>query len=75
MHILIQSLRITIFFELKLRITPNFELQLLRIKVYVNDFDFVKLRTVFELTVHVKHEMIRIWQRLDPNFQLSGTSN
>ena len=31
--------------------------------------------TVFELTVHFKHEMIRIWQSLHSNFELSGTSN
>ena len=31
--------------------------------------------TVFELTVHFKHEMIGIWQRFQRNFELSGTSN
>ena len=29
--------------------------------------------TVFELTVHFKHEMIGIWQRFQRNFELSGT--
>ena len=31
--------------------------------------------TVFELTVHFKHEIIGIWQRFQRNFELSGTSN
>ena len=26
---------------------------------------------MFELTVHFKHEMIRIWQRAGPNFELT----
>ena len=29
----------------------------------------------FELTINIKHEMIGIWQRLQTNFELSGTSN
>ena len=31
--------------------------------------------TMFELTVHFKHEMIGMWQRFQRNFELSGTSN
>ena len=31
--------------------------------------------TMFELTMHFKHEMIGIWQRYHRNFELSGTSN
>ena len=31
--------------------------------------------TVFEFTMHFKHEMIGIWQRLNRNFELSITSN
>ena len=31
--------------------------------------------TMFELTIHFKHEMIGIWQRFHRNFELSGTSN
>ena len=59
-----------------------FELEKLRIKVTSNltpvkftsnwwNFEL----TVFELTVHIKHEIIGMWQRFQRNFELSGTSN
>ena len=39
-------------------------------------FKLVELElTVFELTMHFKHEMIEIWQKFQRNFELSGTSN
>ena len=31
--------------------------------------------TVFELTVHFKHEMIGLLPNIHSNFELSGTSN
>ena len=31
--------------------------------------------TVFELTVHFKHEIIGLWQRFHRNFELRGISN
>ena len=34
-------------------------------------FELVSL-TVFELTMHFKHEIIGIWQRFQRNFKLSG---
>ena len=31
--------------------------------------------TVFKLTVHIKHEMIKMLQRFGKNYELSGTSD
>ena len=28
---------------------------------------------MFELSMHFKHKMIRIWQKFDQKFELSGT--
>ena len=55
-------------FELKLWITVTFNET--TVKFLLNWWNFEL--TMFELTVHFKHE---IWQRFHRNFELSGTSN
>ena len=59
------------YFKLMVRIiaTSNY----ITVKFTSNWWNFEL--SVFELTMHFKHEMIGIWQRFQRNFELSGTSN